>query len=255
MKIAYITAGAAGSFCGSCLRDNTLVAALREQGHDALLIPTYTPIRTDEVDVSDKRVFFGALNVVLQDKLSFFRHTPWFLDRLLDAPALLRWLSRFAGKTQAKDVVDLTLSMLRGEHGRQRKEFEKLVSWLKGDLRPDIIVLTNVLLSGLIPPLKDALNCPIVAVLQGDDIFLDALPAAARDHAKMLIRNNCSACDRYIATCKAYADFMSEYLGLPRDKIDGAPEPVPTEVRARENRDVQPGKQLRGRRHTQEQAG
>ena len=38
MKIAYITAGAAGMFCGSCMRDNTLVAALQEQGHDALLI-------------------------------------------------------------------------------------------------------------------------------------------------------------------------------------------------------------------------
>jgi glycosyltransferase involved in cell wall biosynthesis len=220
MKIAYITAGAAGSFCGSCLRDNTLVAALREQRHDAVLIPTYTPIRTDEADVSNKRVFFGALNVVLQDKLRLFRHTPWFLDRLLDAPALLRWLSRFAGKTQAKDLVDLTLSMLRGEHGRQRKEFEKLVAWLKDDHRPDVVVLTNVLLSGLIPPLKEALKCPIVAVLQGDDIFLNALPAAARDQAIMLIRNNCLDCDRYIATCRAYADFMSDYLGVPRDKID-----------------------------------
>ena len=28
MKIAYITAGAAGQFCGSCMRDNTLAAAL-----------------------------------------------------------------------------------------------------------------------------------------------------------------------------------------------------------------------------------
>jgi glycosyltransferase involved in cell wall biosynthesis len=220
MKIAYITAGAAGSFCGSCMRDNTLVAALRKQGHDALLIPTYTPIRTDEVDVSNKRVFFGALNVVLQDKLSLFRHTPWFLDRLFDAPGLLRWLSRFAGKTKAEDLVDLTHSMLRGEHGHQKKEFDKLVAFLQDHVQPDVIVLTNVLLSGMIPPLKDALGKPIVAVLQGDDIFLDALPEKARDQAKMLIRQNCMGCDRYIATCRAYADFMSGYLGLPREKMD-----------------------------------
>jgi glycosyltransferase involved in cell wall biosynthesis len=220
MKIAYITAGAAGSFCGSCMRDNTLVAALRQQGHDAVLIPTYTPIRTDETDVSYKRIFFGGINVFLQDKLSFFRHTPWFLDRLLDAPGLIRWLSTFAGKTQAAELVDLTLSMLRGEHGRQRKEFEKLIAWLKDELQPDIVVLTNVLLSGLIPPLKEALKRPVVAVLQGDDIFLDGLPAAARAQAIMLIRNNCIDCDRYIATCRAYAEFMSTYLGVPRDKID-----------------------------------
>src|SRR5260370_16764828 len=79
MRSAYITAGAAGMYCGSCMRDNPLVAALARQGHEALLIPTYTPIRTDELDVSQKRVFFGGINVYLQQKFGFFRHTPWFL--------------------------------------------------------------------------------------------------------------------------------------------------------------------------------
>ncbi len=30
-RVAYITAGAAGMFCGSCMHDNTLVAALARQ--------------------------------------------------------------------------------------------------------------------------------------------------------------------------------------------------------------------------------
>src|SRR5262245_28116670 len=104
MKIAYITAGAAGQFCGSCMRDNTLVAALAKQGHDAVLLPTYTPIRTDEEDVSQGRIFFGGINVYLQQKFALFRHTPWFLDRLLNFPPLLRFVSRWATKTQAKDL-------------------------------------------------------------------------------------------------------------------------------------------------------
>src|ERR1700676_5544924 len=115
MRIAYITAGAAGMFCGSCMHDNTLVAALSAQGHDALLIPTYTPIRTDETDVSEHRVFLGGINVFLQQKSAFFRHTPWFLDRLLDIPRLLRWVGRFAVKTQAEQLGELTLSLLKGE--------------------------------------------------------------------------------------------------------------------------------------------
>ena len=53
-------------------------------GHDALLVPTYTPIRTDEDDVSQPRIFFGGINVYLQQNSSLFRHTPWFFDRLLD---------------------------------------------------------------------------------------------------------------------------------------------------------------------------
>src|SRR5262245_45424030 len=104
MRIAYITAGAAGMYCGSCLHDNTLVGELIAQGHDALLIPTYTPIRTDENDVSLKRVFFGGINVYLQQKNAVFRHTPWTFDRLLDARWLLRWVSRFAVKTEAHQL-------------------------------------------------------------------------------------------------------------------------------------------------------
>src|SRR5437879_12596611 len=138
MRIAYITAGAAGMYCGSCLHDNTLVAALTAQGHDALLIPTYTPIRTDEMDVSQKRVFFGGINVYLQQKLRLFRWTPWFLDRLLDAPRLLRWVSRFAMKTDAHELGDLTVSMLQGEHGKQRKEVAKIVRWLATAVKPQV---------------------------------------------------------------------------------------------------------------------
>ena len=50
---------------------------------------------------------------------------------MLDAPRLLRWVSRFAVKTQAADLGELTVSMLQGEHGRQRKEFDKLLRWLE----------------------------------------------------------------------------------------------------------------------------
>src|SRR3989304_4380672 len=96
MKIAYIAAGAAGMVCGSCLHDNTLAAALLELGQDVVLVPTYTPLRTDEPDVSHRRVFFGGINAYLQQRWSLFRRTPWWLDRLLDSPALLERLSERA---------------------------------------------------------------------------------------------------------------------------------------------------------------
>ncbi len=219
MRITYITAGAAGNFCGSCMHDNTLVAALAAQGHDALLVPTYTPIRTDEKDVSTPRVFFGGINVYLQQKLSFFRHTPWTLDRLLDFPALLRWVSRFAVKTQAKDLGDLTLSVLRGEHGHQSKEIDKLVHWLATEVRPQLVTLTNVLLSGMVHPIKARLGVPVLAALQGDDIYLEALPEKYRREAIALIHDHCREIDGFIATSRYYADFMAGYLGIPRERI------------------------------------
>jgi hypothetical protein len=68
MKIVYLAAGAGGMYCGSCLHDNTLARALVRLGEDVLLVPTYTPLRTDEPDVSQRRMFFGGINVYLQQK-------------------------------------------------------------------------------------------------------------------------------------------------------------------------------------------
>jgi glycosyltransferase involved in cell wall biosynthesis len=219
MRIAYITAGAAGMFCGSCLHDNTLVAALTRLGHDALLVPTYTPIRTDEPDVSQHRVFFGGINVYLQQKFALFRHTPWLLDRLLDAPGLLRWVSRFAVRVKADELSDLTISMLEGEHGRQRKELTKLADWLATDVRPEVVNLTTALLSGTVHEIKARLGVPILVSLQGDDLFLDGLPESARGRALDLVRRHCRAVDGFVATSRYYADFMAGYLDIPRDRI------------------------------------
>ena len=219
MKIATITAGAAGMYCGSCMHDNTLVAALTALGHDALLIPTYTPIRTDEADVSQKRIFFGGINVYLQQKAALFRHTPWFLDRIFDSRGLLNWVSRFAVKTRAEELADLTISMLKGEHGYQRKEITKLAHWLAREVQPDIINMSNVLLSGMVHELKDRLGAPIVSTLQGDDIFLEALPENYRRQAIALIREHCRHMAGFISTSAAYAEFMAGYLDIPRGKI------------------------------------
>jgi glycosyltransferase involved in cell wall biosynthesis len=219
MRLAYITAGAAGMFCGSCMRDNTLVAALCRQGHDALLVPTYTPIRTDEEDVSQHRVFFGGINVYLQQKLGLFRRTPWFLDRMLDLPALLRWVSRFAVRTQAEDLGELTVSMLQGEHGLQRKEVDKLVRWLAEEIRPEVVNLTNALLSGMVHELRKHLKVPVLVSLQGDDIYTESLPEPFRTRTLELIRDHCREIDGFLATCTAYADYMADYFAIPRDRI------------------------------------
>jgi glycosyltransferase involved in cell wall biosynthesis len=219
MRIAYITAGAAGMFCGSCMHDNTLVAALAAAGHDALLVPTYTPIRTDEDDVSQRRIFLGGINVYLQEKFALFRHTPWVVDRVLDARRLLRWVSRFAVNTRYEDLGELTVSMLQGEHGHQRKEVAKLVRWLKTDVKPEIVNLTNVLLSGLVHQVKAELNVPVLGTLQGDDVFLDALPESHRSRALALIKEHCREMDGFIATSYYYADYMSRYLDIARERI------------------------------------
>ena len=130
MKIVYLAAGAGGMYCGSCLHGNTLAAALLAAGHDCTLVPMYTPLRTDEQSVSIDRIAFGGINVYLQQHSAIFRHTPWAFDHLLDSPGLLRWATGRSAGVRPEQLGPLTVSMLEGEHGRQRKEVEKLVHWL-----------------------------------------------------------------------------------------------------------------------------
>lgn len=223
MKVAYIAAGAAGMYCGTCIHDNTLAAALQRKGHDVALIPTYTPIRTDEIDVSIDRVFYGGINVYLQQKSGLFRHTPWMLDRLFDSPSLLNGLSRFSASTSAQDLGVLTVSVLQGEEGQQRKELAKLVQWLKNSYQPDLVQLTNSMFVGFAREMKKTLGVPILCALQGEDIFLEALIEPYKARALKLLRARASEVDGYIAPCQYYADFMADYLGVPPSKIDVVP--------------------------------
>ena len=45
-----------------------------------MLLPVYTPTRTDEANVSDSRVFFGGISVYLEQHVPLFRRTPALLD-------------------------------------------------------------------------------------------------------------------------------------------------------------------------------
>ena len=198
MKILSITAGAAGMYCGSCARDNALAVELLARSHDVTLLPLYTPTTTDETNVSRNRVLFGGISIYLQQHSPLFRKLPRFVDRLLDAPGFIRAMASRSLSTDPKLLGDLTLSMLEGERGVLRKEFEKLLEWLREEPAPDIVNLPNSLLIGLAGPLKQALRCPVVCTLQGEDLFLEGLVEPYRGQAIDLIRRQVSDVDLFL---------------------------------------------------------
>jgi len=232
MKILSFTAGAADMYCGSCLRDNALATALLAQGHDITLVPLYTPTLTDEANVSQKRVFFGGISVYLEELSPLFRSTPRFLDKLWDSVAVVKWASRGSISTSAASLAEMTISMLRGEDGRQRKEFAKLADWLVTQPKPDIVSLPTSLLIALAKPLRKALGRPVVCTLQGEDIFIEGLqatfekeksPREFRKDARERIAAQAEHVDAFIAVSHYYADFMAGYLTIPREKIHVVP--------------------------------
>ena len=223
MKVVHLVAGAGGMYCGACLHGNTLAAALAKAGHETLLVPLYTPIRTDEESVSVERVAFGGVNVYLQQRSALFRRMPAFVDRLLDHPALLRRLSMRGSAVRPEMLGELTVSMLRGEEGRQRKELDKLTGWLAREARPEVVHLSTVLLAGLARELTRQLGVPVIATLSGEDAFLERLPEPHYSESRDVLRERCGDLAALVAMNRYYAGFMSDYLSVPRERIHVIP--------------------------------
>lgn len=220
MNIVQITPGAGAMVCGNCLRDNALVAALRKLGHEVLMVPLYLPLTLDEADQSaGTPIFFSGINVYLEQKLSLFRRQPKWLHRLLARPALLKWAAGRAAKTRAQDLGELTLSMLRGEDGKQARELDELIAWLKQHPHPDVVCLSNALLLGLARKLKRELSSAIVCTLQGEDSFLDALPEPHRAACWRTVAERAAEVDLFIAPSRYFGDLMRERLKLPAGKV------------------------------------
>ena len=140
-----------------------------------------------------------------------------------ESPWLLRAVSQRGVQTQPEQLGELTVSVLEGRHGHQRKEFDKLVHWLRSEPRPDVIDISNSMLISLAPALKEAIGCGICCTLQGEDIFLDHLDEPYRSRALALIREHARSVDRFVAVSDYYAGHMARYLHIPGAKLDVVP--------------------------------
>ena len=224
MKILSFTAGAGLMYCGSCLRDNALAAELIRRGHDVLLMPIYTPTLTDETNVSAGRVLFGGISVYLEQHSSIFRHTPRLLDRVWDSTPALKLAARRSIALDPRALGELTVSMLRGRDGNQRKELDKLSDWLTHEAeRPDLVVLPNSLLVSLARTVKEATRRPVVCTLQGEDLFIDGLGEPHRGETLALMRAQAADVDRFVAVSDYCAEFMARLLDIPDAKMSVVP--------------------------------
>lgn len=205
-------------FCGNCLRDNALVAELRKRGADVTMLPLYLPLTLDTKDESAASpVFFGGISVYLEQLAPFFGKAPRFVRNLLASRGLLKLAAGGAAATKPEDLGELTLSMARGEDGRQAQELEDLVNWLRTQPKPDIIILSNVMLAGLAHRLSEF--APVVCTLQGEDFFLDSLSSPHKERVWEELARRCNDISLFIAPSQYFADHMQPRLRLPSEKL------------------------------------
>jgi glycosyltransferase involved in cell wall biosynthesis len=219
MRIFHLTPGTGNFHCGSCLRDNALIKALRARGHDAMMVPLYLPLVTDREPANPEiPVQVGGISLYLQQKMPWFRFAPRWLHRWLSDPGRLRLAARFMGMTSPKDLGEMTLGALEGENGRQWGEWKRLLAWMKEE-KPDVVSLSNSLLIGLCPAIKRDLGIPVVVSLQGEDAFLDTLVEPYRERAWTVMRENAQHVTRFVAPSRFYARVMQDRLAVGMERM------------------------------------
>ena len=222
MKIVFLTPGTGSYYCGACMRDNTLARELHRMGHDVTIAPMYLPMMLDDTahgEVARAPIFFGGINIYLQQKLAVFRKTPAVIDRWLNSPGLLRWAARHSHMTSAREHGEMSLEMFNVSTSRFRKEWDKLLDWI-GQEKPDLVCLSTALLAGLTPELKQRFGVPVLTFFQGEDSFLDGLPEPYRRKCWAALAERLAASDVLVSPSRFYADFMRERMKLPATSIE-----------------------------------
>ena len=220
MNIVQIIPGSGGSFyCGNCLRDSKYVVALREQGHQVIKIPMYLPIFSDEHDIEEIPVFYGAVSIYLKQLYPIFRKAPAWIDKILNSKPALRMAASMAGSTNAKGLEEMTVSMLLGEDGRQNEELERLIDWIDDHCKPDVIHISNALLLGLAHRIKERLKVPVVCSLQDEDVWVDAMQPAFQEQIWKLMSEKGKYVDLFIGVSHFFSKVMTRRMNIPAEKI------------------------------------
>jgi glycosyltransferase involved in cell wall biosynthesis len=220
MRILHIIPGSGGSFyCGNCLRDSKYVNALKEMGHEVIKIPMYLPLFANEKDNGTAPVFYGAISIYLKQLFPLFEKAPKWFDRVLNSPPMLKMAANMAGSTDSPGLSEMTISMLKGEHGKQHEELERMIHWIRDHYKPDVIHLSNALLSGLAPKIRQELGVPVFCSLQDEDVWVDVMKPQFRQEAWDLMHENGKSIAAFIGVSRYFSNLMREKIGIPDEKL------------------------------------
>jgi glycosyltransferase involved in cell wall biosynthesis len=220
MNIIQIIPGSGGSFyCGNCLRDSKYVDALRKLDHQVIKIPMYLPLFSDEHDISDIPIFYGAISTYLKQVYPVFRKAPAWFDKLLNSKPMMKMAASMAGSTRAKGLEDMTISMLLGEQGEQKEELDKMADWIAEHCKPDVIHISNALLLGLAKRLKEKVGVPVVCSLQDEDVWVDAMQPQFQQSIWDLMHERAKDVDALVAVSNYFAGEMQKRMRLDEQKV------------------------------------
>ena len=204
MKILFIIPGSGDSFyCGNCFRDSLHASALRQAGHEVIIMPLYLPL-TDKAFQADTPLFFPATTTYAAHSLFRKRPMPKWMERLFDSKSALKLAASLAGSTSAEGMEEITLSMIYGDDNVFHEQVDGLIDWIEKHEQPDIIHFSSSLFIGIAKAIKQRIQVPVVCSLQDEEVWIDSLKAKFSEIAWKGILENISYVDKYVTTSNFY---------------------------------------------------
>ena len=240
MKILLVIPGSGDQFfCSNCLRDNFYAQALRNAGHDVVVMPLYLPLTYPSFQ-ADTPLFFPATSFYVAQKFFGKGKMPHLFEKILNSPSALRWAASLSGTTSAKGLEQMTLSMIKGEGKTFEQQAQKLIHWIQTYEKPDIIHISTSLLIGIAKVIKNHLNIPVVCSLKDEEIWLDSLDTQYANEGWKAIEKNAKYINRFVTSSNYYKSVVLNkipeikeidviYPGVATNKYQSSVEPaVPT---------------------------
>jgi len=204
LKILFIVPGAGDPFyCGNCFRDNLQANALRNAGHDVIIMPLYLPLK-DHSFLADTPLFFPATSLYLSQKYFRNKSMPRWMERILNSEISLNMAASFSGTTSAEGLEDMTLSMINGDDRVFLRQVRNLIQWMKKYEKPDVIHLSSNLIIGIAKAIKQEIDVPIVCSLQDEEVWINGLQKKDAEAAWQGIERNIVYIDRFVTTSQFY---------------------------------------------------
>ena len=224
MRIAYLVAGNDSFGGGATVRDAAFVRGMLNAGHevDAFSLYGYASIE-GETRPSD---IFTPLG-----RHSLSRIFP----RLTKVPKILTSFSHLVRPVDNMTSIAVTgrrfdpngplvVDLLSGANKTQRSEFSRLMESLgRKPGKIEVVVLANLILSGLAEAVRANIGCPIVCLSQGSDRIIESLEEPFRSDARKLVRKNSRYFRRVISSSRYFAIRATESLALPASRIKVVP--------------------------------
>jgi glycosyltransferase involved in cell wall biosynthesis len=85
-----------------------------------------------------------------------------------------------------------------------------------------------MLIAGCVEQIRREVRAPVLATLQGDDLFLEQLEEPYKSQAIAEVRRLVRHIDGFLVFSRYYADFMADYFDIPREKLAITPLGVDT---------------------------